>query len=157
MNVDQQIQVLIDQAPHYGVTSAEVQIIAPALKAIAEQLKHPAYYILQTPEQGWIMTTLTHSTQKDKTRNVVYAFPTLRDVQAASRAQDAPNVVALPIPAAHILFQMLAMKPVDSIVFFETPGDLRVGTEINRDIFMQLMHVHLQKSQSKSSIPPDIA
>lgn len=156
MNIDQQLQVLIHDAPKYGVTSAEVQAIAPALKGIAEQLKHPQYYVLQTDEQGWLMTTLAQSTQSNVTKNVVYVFPTLKDVMTSSYAQLDPQVAALPIPVTHILFQMLAMKPIDSIVFFETPGDLRFGTEIGREALMQLIQLHLQQFRSQP-LPPDIA
>lgn len=157
MDLNQQIQVLIDEAPHYGVASTEVEAIAPALKAIAAQLKHPQYYVLQTPDQGWLMTTIANNTEPELTKNVIYGFPTLKDVTASTHAQEDPRVIALPIPIAHILFQMLAMKPVDSIVFFETPGNLQVGTEITRENLMALIQIHLQKFQSESRLPPDIA
>ena len=157
MNVDQQIQVLIEQAPQYGANPADIMTIAPALKAIASRLKHPQYFILQTFEQSWLMTTLTHRTQSNLKKNVVYAFPTLKDAGSSPQAPADPQIVALPIPTVHILFQMLAMKPVDSIVFFETPGDLQSGTEITRQNLQDTIRSIVQQNRHRSSLPPDIA
>ncbi|NJR58888.1 MAG: hypothetical protein HC769_08525 [Cyanobacteria bacterium CRU_2_1] len=157
-NHDQQIQVLIDQAPQYGANPADVQAIAPGLKAIASRLKHPQYFILQTLEQNWLMTTLANRTQSNLTKNAVYAFPTFEDASAHYQGSNDQQMVALPIPAIHILFQMLAMKPVDSIVFFETPGDLQSGTEISRQNLFDTIRFHVQKNRSSQpNLPSDIA
>jgi len=155
MKPDQQIQKLIEQASQYGANPADVQTIAPALLAIVERLKHPQYFVLQTLEQNWLMTTLTHRTRSDLTKNVVYAFPTLKDAAASPQAPNDPQVVALPIPVVFILFQMLAMKPVDSIVFFETPGDRQSGTEISRQDLQNSIRLYVQRQTTK--LPPDIA
>lgn len=157
MTPDQQIQMLIEQAPQYGANPSDIQAIAPALVAIANRLKHPQYFILQTLEQNWLMTTLSHRTQSSLTKNVVYAFPTLKDAAASPHAPTDPQIVALPLPVIHILFQMLAMKPVDSIVFFETPGNLQAGTEITRQNLHDLIRAHLQQKRKKPNLPPDIA
>lgn len=157
MNADQQIQVLIEQAPQYGANPADIMTIAPALKAIANRLKHPQYFILQTFEQNWLMTTLTHRTQPNLKKNVVYAFPTLKDAGSSPQAPTDPQIIALPIPTIHILFQMLAMKPVDSIVFFETPGNFQAGTEITRQNLQDTIRITVQHQRQKSNLPPDIA
>jgi hypothetical protein len=156
MKPDQQIQKLIEQASQYGANSADVETIAPALMAITSRLKHPQYFVLQTLEQNWLMTTLTHRTQPDLTKNVVYAFPTLKDAAASPQAPNDPQVVALPIPVTFILFQMLAMKPVDSIVFFETPGDQLSGVEISRQNLHDTIRLYVRQQQ-QSKLPPDIA
>lgn len=156
MKPDQQIQKLIEQASQYGANPADVNTIAPALLAITSRLKHPQYFVLQTLEQNWLMTTLTHRTRSDLTKNVVYAFPTLKDAAASPQAPNDPQVVALPIPVTFILFQMLAMKPVDSIVFFETPGDQKSGVEISRQNLQDTIRLYVQQQQ-KSKLPPDIA
>lgn len=157
MNVDQQIQILIEQAPMYGAKTDDVKIIAPALKALAQRLKHPQYFVLQTLGQNWLMTTLAHRNQKKVQKNVVYAFPTLKDAVDNSQAPDDPQIVALPVPIIQILFQMLAMKPVDSIVFFETPGDLHAGTEITRQSVNDAIRSYVQLQRHRSQLPPDIA
>jgi hypothetical protein len=157
MNADQQIQVLINQAPQYGVTSAEVEAIAPVLKALAQQLRHPQYYIPQTAEQGWLMTTLTHRTQPELSKNVVYAFSSLKSVSASSHVPKDPGIMALPLPTTHILFQMLAIKPLDSIVFFETSDNLQSGTEISRKNLQDSIHQLVEMRRSPSKYPSDIA
>lgn len=157
MNIDQQLQQLIDEAPNYGVSTAEVRAIAPAFKAIAGQLKHPQYYILQTLEQNWLVTTLNHRTQPDVTLNVVHAFPTLKDATASASPLNDPQILALPVPVIFILFQMLAMNPVNSIIFFETPGNFETGVEISRPLLEEIIRLQVQGAQSGSQIPPDIA
>ncbi|PSB20796.1 hypothetical protein C7B61_01485 [filamentous cyanobacterium CCP1] len=158
MNVEQQIQFLIEQAPQYGANPKDISTIAPALTAIAKRLKHPQYFVLQTLEQNWLMTTLSHRTQPGMTKNVVYAFPTLKDAAASPQApSNDPQVVALPLPVIQILFQMLAMKPVDSIVFFETPGNLKSGTEVTRQNLQDMIRTVVQQQRQKPNLPPDIA
>lgn len=156
MNLDEQIQALVDHAPKDGSTPAAIEAIAPALKLIAGQLKHPQYYILQTLEQNWVMTTLSHRTQPTVSKNVIYAFPTLKDASVGPYAKD-PQVIAIPVPITHILFQMVAMQTVDSIVFFEIPGNSNAGTEVTRQDLQNLIQLHLQKDKGMSSVPPDIA
>ncbi|NJR65815.1 MAG: hypothetical protein HC772_11595 [Leptolyngbyaceae cyanobacterium CRU_2_3] len=157
MNVDQQIQVLIDQAPRYGVTGAEVEAIAPVLKALAQQLQHPQYYIPQTTERGWVMTTLTHRTHPELSKNAVYAFSNLQSVLDSPHIPKDPGIVALPMPTTHILFQMLAIKPLDSVIFFETSNNLQSGTEISRKDLQDSIYQLLKTQRSASNLPSDIA
>lgn len=157
MDLDAQIQTLITDAPQDGMTPDAIVAIAPALKAIAGQLKHEQYYILQTLEQGWVMTTLSNRQQPDTRKNIVYAFPTLNDVTSGPHSINDPQVMALPVPVTHILFQMLAMKPIDSIIFFEVPGNLNQGVEVRRDEIHKLIQIHLQQAQNQKQVPPDIA
>lgn len=156
MTLDQQLQVLIDHAPQDGTTPDVVKVIAPALKMIAEQLKHSQYYVLQTLDQHWVMTTLSHRTQPDMQKKVVYGFPTLKDVALAPESLKDPQLVALPVPVTHILFQMMAMKTIDSLVFFDTPGDAQGGTEVRREDLEHLVQLHLQQARAAAP-PPDIA
>ena len=156
MDLDQQIQDLIQQAPQDGATPAAVEAIAPALKQIAGQLKHPQYYILQTLEQRWAMTALNHRSEPTRQKNVVYAYADLKDAQASPIAKD-PQIMAFPVLVTHILFQMVAMTTVDSIVFFETSGNLHAGTEVTRVNVQELVQLYLKAAQGVSSLPPDIA
>jgi hypothetical protein len=155
-DLDQQIQVLIEQAPQDGTTPAAMQTIAPAIKAIAQQLKHPQYYILQTLEQNWVMTTLNNRNQPEMAKNVIYAFSALKDVSKSPHPLSDPQLVALPIPVTHILFQLIAIKAVDSIVFFETPGNTNAGTEVSREELQNMIRLYLQNLR-ESSVPPNIA
>ena len=160
MDLDEQIQVLIDNAPQDGITPRLVAAIAPGLKLLAGSLRHSQYYILQSLEQDWVLTTLSNRANPDVEKRVIYAFPTLKDVAGVSAAELDPQVIAVPIPVTHILFQMLALETVDSIVFFERPG-VTTGVEIRREDLQNLIH-HLKQNPSApsapaSQLPPDIA
>lgn len=156
MDLNQQIQDLIDNAPQDGTTPDAVKAIAPALQFVAQQLKHPQYYILQTLDGRWVMTALNHRTQANTQKNVIYAFSDLKDAAASLYAKD-PQVMAMPIPVTHALFQMVAMNTLDSIIFFEAPGNANVGTEVTRENLQSLIQLHLQQAQAGASLPPDIA
>lgn len=157
MDLDSQIQALVDDAPRAGVAPSAITAIAPVLTTIAQQLKHEQYYILQNLEQGWVMTTLNNRQQGDVQKNIIYAFPTLADVALGPHPVKDPQVMALPVPVTHILFQMLAMKPVTSVIFFDTPGNVRRGVEVKRDEIQKLVQLSLQQAGPAAAVPPDIA
>lgn len=165
--LDRQLQVLIDEAPQDGQTPQIITAIAPALKIIASQLSHPAYYIMQTPDgrQGWrwVVTTLSHRTQPNLQKQVIYAFASEEDAQTGSWFSPETQALALPVPVAHILFQMIAINGVDSLVFFDTPGDLSQGIEVSREKIQLCIQAELKKTLGNSSkfpppqIPHDLA
>ncbi|MGA9377809.1 MAG: hypothetical protein WBV73_03315, partial [Phormidium sp.] len=103
MDLDQQIQVLIDSAPTDGRIPQAMQAIAPALKLVASQLEHSQYYVLQTLDEAWVLTTFSNPEQPQETKQILYAFPTLQDVTTL----EDPEVMAIPVPVTHILFQMV--------------------------------------------------
>jgi len=156
MDIDQQVKALIENAPQDGSTPTAIEAIAPALKIIAAKLKHSQYYVLQNLDQQWVMTTLNHRSDAALSKNVIYAFPTLKDVAQGPFALNYPQLLALPVPVINILFQMMAMKPVDSVVFFESSGDAKNGIEVNRKDLQGLVQVYLQKGQTVG-IPPNLA
>lgn len=157
MDLNQQIQVLIDNAPQDGTTPQVIRAIAPALKSLAGQLQHPQYYLLQSANQSWVITTLSHRTQPTLEKTVIYAYSTLKDAAAGPFATKDPQVIAGAIPVTHILFQMVAMQPIDSIVFFETAGDLANGKEISRESLHHLIEGYLRQYQAELRLPPNIA
>jgi hypothetical protein len=162
MDSDKQIQLLINNAPQDGVTPRVVAAIAPVLKLLAGQLRHSQYYILQSLDQSWVLTTLSNRTNPDVEKRVIYAFPTLQDISGVSAAELDPQVIAVPVPVTHILFQLVALETVDSIVFLETPGDLTTGIEVRREDLQNLIQVQLKQTPSApitspSQLPPDIA
>ena len=161
MDLEQQIQVLIDNAPLDGVTPKAVEAIAPVLKFLASQLKHLEYQVFQTLDQGWVLTTLSNRAQPEVEKNVIYAFATLKDA-ADFQSVSHPQILATAVPVTHILFQMLAIDTVTSTVFFDTPGNLAAGIEVRRDDLQQLIQTQLQQIGSAprsypSNLPPDIA
>lgn len=162
MDLDEQIQSLIDLAPQDDITPQVVAAIAPVLKMLAGQLHHSQYYILQNFDQDWVLTTLSNRANPSAEKRVIYAFPSLQDVPAVAAAGLDPQVIAVPIPVTHILFQLVALETVDSTVFFETPGDLTTGIEVRREDLQNLIQVQLKQNpsapiSSPSQLPPDIA
>jgi hypothetical protein len=154
MDLDQQIQALIEKAPRDGSTPQILQAIAPALVLIAQQLQHLEYSILQAVDQSWAIVVLSNLKEPGREKKVIYAWTSLKDAsQAAAAAGDRLRPVLLPV--THILFQMIALEGLDSIVFFESPGNQEVGTEIPREQVQNLINVYLQ--QYRSGPPPDIA
>ncbi len=158
MELDVQIDLLVRSAKDNGLSPLAITTIAPVLLAIAGQLRHGQYYVLQTLEQGWVMTTLTHRNQLDSQKNVVYAYSTLKDAAEGQVANLDPRVMALPVPVVHILFQLLAMKPVDSLIFCETPGQNGQKLEVRRQDLESLVQSQLQESPlGRGTLPPDLA
>ena len=154
MDLDQQIQALIEKAPRDGSTPQILEAIAPALVLIAQQLQHLEYSILQAVDQSWAIVVLSNLKEPGREKRVIYAWTSLKDAsQAAAAAGDRLRPVLLPV--THILFQMIALEGLDSIVFFESPGNQEVGTEIPREQVQNLISVYLQ--QYRSAPPPDIA
>ncbi|NJR39352.1 MAG: hypothetical protein HC781_11710 [Leptolyngbyaceae cyanobacterium CSU_1_4] len=155
MDINQQIQMLVQQAPQYGASAREVEAIAPALITVADRLKHPEYYVLQTLDQNWVMTVLHHPNESEVTKNVLSVFPTLEDAKTNANEFDNAHVIAVPVPVIHILFQMLAMEPLNSTIFFEQPREFNTGVEVTRTDLLELVQISLQTVRSRT--PTDIA
>ena len=157
MELDAQVDLLVRNAQDNGLSPVAITTIAPVLLAVAGQLRHGQYYVLQTLERGWVMTTLTHRNQPDSQKNVVYAYPSLKDATENQATNLDPQVMALPVPVVHILFQLLAMKPVDSLIFCETAGQNGQRLEVRRQDLEFLVQSRLQEPGTGTVIPPDLA
>jgi hypothetical protein len=160
MSLDEQIQVLIQEAPQDGTTPQLVSAIVPVLRLFAEQLRHPEYYVLQTLEQNWVLTVVQNQAQPDIQKTILYAFSSLQDVMIANPgASRDPGLMALPVPVIQILFQLNGMEEVDSVVFLELPGDLNQGIEIQRQQLQVAVQQQLEQAVQPniSVIPPNIA
>lgn len=164
MNLEQQMQALIDNAPQDGQTPMIMEAIAPVLKHFADRLQHSQYYILQSPHQSWLVTTLSNRNQPELEKNVIYAFTTPQDslsFQPHSQPQTQSQNPALAIPVLQILFQMFALTMVDSVIFFEVPGNTVNGTEVRRqdlataiqDQLRQIRTIH--KKNPSPNTPPN--
>lgn len=154
MNLDRQIQSLIDDAPDDGITPRIVKAIAPGLKQLATKLRHQQYYIVQSLDGDWVVTTISDHQKLKIEQRVIYAFPTLQDIPKNTADS---QLIAVPIPVTHILFQLLALETVDSIIFLEIPGDANTGYEIKRADMQKLVQVQLKPKSPFNQIPPDIA
>jgi hypothetical protein len=162
MNLDQQIEILVKNAPQDGVTPTVIaEAIAPVLKIFAQQLKHLEYYILQTFQKNWVVTTLQNKATPNMEKKVIYAFTTLQDAKAFQGTAD-PNIIATSMPVTHIIFQLFAMKQVDSLVLMEQAGNLTMGAEVHQQDLQQAIQSQLQKftqaqAQKSTNIPPNFA
>jgi hypothetical protein len=161
MNLVDQIQTLIDDAPQDGTTPELVRAIAPILTSLAERLRHLRYYLVQTLQHDWAILTIQTEAEPNTEpteKTVVYAFPTLKDTMAGPFPTNDPGLISLPLPVTHILFQLVAMEGIDSIIFFETPGNVEIGIEIQRQEVMAWVQQQLQPPVALTpDIPADFA
>jgi hypothetical protein len=153
MDKDAQIRLLIDNAPLDGVTPQLIAAIAPILNAFASKLKHTQYYILQDMDEHWVLTTLSNRANPELSKRVIYAYPTLQDVTTNVGVGSDPQLVAAKIPVIDVLFQLVALEPVDSIVFFETPGTTNNTFEVQRSHFLALIQQVLQQNGDSAEHP----
>jgi hypothetical protein len=131
--------------------------IAPVLIAIAQKLNHYQYFILQNSEQDWVLTTLSNRANPGIEKQVIYAFPTIQDVSLISDDGRDPHLLPTLMDVTQILFQLVALKPVHSIVFIETPGNITNTVEVRRSQLERLIQQRLQEFKGKKIIPPNIA
>lgn len=152
MDIDQQLQTLIDQAPQDGVTPAVIKnAVNPVLKEFTAELKYSEYFVYQSIEGNWLLTTLSNRQNPDREKKVIYAFSRLDDAkQFQGNGADA-QLTAQPMPTTHILFQLFALKRLDSIIFMETPGNLNRGTEIHRQELQSAIQKQLSQYQNQTA------
>lgn len=152
MNLDKQLQILIDEAPQYGISPIVIQkAIAPVLQLFAQQLQHLEYYILQNLDENWILTTIANSKRQQK--KVIYAFTNVKDAATFQTNAD-PNIIAGSVPVTHLLFRLFSLQQVDSIIFLNDSSNLNTGIEVRRDRLSDLIQ---QQLASLTQAPPDFA
>lgn len=154
MDLDQQLQQLVDQAPQDGVTAQLVAAIAPVLRQVASQLHHLTYYLLESADGQWVTTTLSHRQRPELEKTVIYVFSTPENAQASATSYQMPGLSVRAIPVIALLFQSVALvEAIDSLIVFEEPTvdaiELAVG-ELNRLIQEQLS-VYQQRT-----VPPEL-
>jgi hypothetical protein len=158
MNLDRQIQSLIDGAPDPD-SRASVLAIAPILQQVAATLPQTEYYICQSPQGEWAITSLQHRQQPQLEIKVIYAFTQVRDIYLFAQGKPA-NQVTVKIPVIQLLFDLLAFPEIDRIVFLNDSANLDRGQDISRqnleDSIVKEMQQREIPSQSKSSFPPDV-
>ena len=162
MDVEAEIKQIIDNAPKYGVPALVMeQAVVPVLRLFAQKLQHQEYQVIQTLDGDWVLTTLESRLEPEKQTTVVYAFATLKDAATFPGAKD-PKLMAMPLSAIQILFQLFAIDRLDSIIFLETPGDLSTGKQIDRSdlqnsIQAQLQELERSNAPASKNIPPNLA
>lgn len=155
MNLEQQLQILIDQAPQDGVTPEVIaKAVNPVLKNFATQLKHNAYFAYQSSQGNWLLTTLSNRRDPRLEKKVIYAFNTLADAKLFEQKEGDrpdPELTAQLVPVTHILFQLFALQKLDSLVFFETAGNLSNGIEVHRQDIQTAIQKNLVKFKQEKS------
>lgn len=158
MNLDRQIQSLIDGAPDVE-SRMSVMAIAPILQQVAATLPYPEYYICQSPQGEWAITTLRHRQQPDLEIQAIYAFKRVEDIRIVD--PEALTIgVAVKMPIVQILFDLIAFAQIDRVIFFNDSQQLKRGQEISRGDLETAIVWELQQSanpaQPNSILPPDI-
>ena len=155
MNIDQQLQDLIEGAPPEADLKQAIRTVSPVIQAIAKQLQHAEYYILQSVNQQWLQATVAHKDSPTQPKKVVYAYPSLAAASSDKLAKSNPGLMALPIPVARLLFQLPSIDPIDSLIFLETDSRDQ-AIEVRRTDLKTLFQNQLAQDM-KPQIPPDIA
>jgi len=153
MTLEQQLQVIINDAANHGVPTVVVEkAIAPVLRSFAEQLQKTEYYVLQNLENDWILTTITNP-QLQQDKRVIYAFTSVRDA-ANFQQNNSPDLIATPIAIAQLLFRLLSLQQVDSIIVMDNSQNLNRGVEIERQSLSQSVERQIELLRK---VPPNIA
>jgi hypothetical protein len=153
MELEQQLATIINEAADYNVSPVIIeQAIAPVIKLFAGQLQYLEYYVLQNIELDWVLTTISNP-QIQQEKQVIYAFVSIQDAAIFQRKIN-PDLIAMPIPIAQLLFRLFSLEQVDSIIFLENSQNLNQGVEVKRS---NLVHLIKQQLQQLNSPPPDIA
>jgi hypothetical protein len=142
MDLQDQIQALIENAPPDEATQEGVQAVANALSEVAQGLGHPEYYVLQNFQQQWQVTTLQHRTQDTLQKTVLYAYAHLADATQAGQSED---LIAFPVPIVQLLFQFFSFDNVDSFLFLDNLHDPDQIREIKRQDLQALVHAFLEE------------
>lgn len=145
LNLNQQIAQLVEEGPQYGVPLIVMkQAIAPLLQELAKDLNNLEYFICQNSQQDWLITTIQHRSQPELEKKVIYAFADQVDAIEMQKIFT-EKVSIISVPVAELIFQLFALKPVDSIIFMDAPGDLAKGKEIAKKTLFDLFQVKLQQ------------
>jgi hypothetical protein len=135
MNLDQQIQALLQDAPDDPEMRQITRIFIPVLKSLAAKRHHLQYYVLQTESGEWLRLSLINRTQSNREKTVVYAFSTVEDAKMSVEPGQDPRCSPVPVAVIDLLFKFFAFNLGDSLVFFEKPGDRIKGLELPRSEF----------------------
>ncbi len=154
MDLDQQIADLIRNAPPDGTTLRAADLVAPVLKALAQRLGHLEYFLVQSLDGHWLVTTLSNRNQPEQEKTVVYAYPSLQAATISSQGLNSAQLCAQPLGVIAILFQLLALEGVDALVFFDRPDPLSQGTEIRRIDLQHLVQLQLEQRTGQKGFGP---
>ena len=86
MKLKAQLHILSREAVNYGLAPVVMEeAVNPVLAAMARQLKHLQYYVVQNSQGDWLLTTLAHRRQPQQEKRVIYAFATEKMALSAQK------------------------------------------------------------------------
>lgn len=145
LTLNQQIDQLVQEGPQYGIPLTIMQqAVAPTLLDLAKDLNNLAYFICQNPQENWLITTIQHRSKPELEKKVIYAFAEEVDAIEMQKIFE-EKVSIISVPVAELIFQLFALKPVDSIIFMDAPGNLVQGKEIAKQKLFDLFQTKLQQ------------
>ncbi|MBD2393713.1 hypothetical protein VKI21_14880 [Cyanobacterium aponinum UTEX 3222] len=159
MNLDQQLQNLIQEAPNYGVPAVIMENgVIPIINAFAQQLGHQEYYLRQTLDNNLVLTILGSDQHPELEKKVIYAFPSVQSAaQFPDSKIDSPDIVAQQVPVSQILFQMFTMKGVDSVIFVDEPNQYQQSKEVYCDKLQSAIRQNLSNLINSATSPNRLA
>lgn len=152
MNLDQQIKNLTKDAPNDPEMRQITETFVPVLRRLAGKFRYLEYYVLQTPDQGWVSFTLNHRTQSHVEKTAIYAFPSPNHVATVLPDTDLSGLSIVPIGIVDLLFQFYALNLGESLVLFDTSENTEKAVELGRSEFEYLL-----RESVDPPLPPDIA
>ena len=73
MNLNEQVQILCQEAPNHGVPLRVMEkAIAPVLIELAQSLQQSSYFVWQTRDRAWQTTTLSRRNYPTQRKTVVH-------------------------------------------------------------------------------------
>jgi hypothetical protein len=142
MDLQTQIQALIEDAPADQATHEGMQVVATVLGELAQGLGHTEYYVLQSLQQQWQITTLQHRSQEALQKTVLYAYGSLADATRAGRSED---LMAVPVQVVPLLFQFFSFEEVDSLLFLDEANNPEQMRELKRQDLQALVQAYLEQ------------
>jgi hypothetical protein len=141
MDIQAQVQTLIDEAPSDAAAQEGIRIVAVILGEVAQTFKHPQYYVLQSFQQQWQVTTLQHHAQ-DVQKTVLYAYGHLADATRVGRSED---LIAVPVPIVQLLFHFFSFNEVESLLVVDEANQLEQIQELKRQDLQTIVENALQQ------------
>lgn len=146
--LDRQVRRLIDGAQQHQVSNEVMQIVTNILRAIAEQLDQPIYTILTAKNGAWLTVTLSNRNFPELEKQVVYAYPSYDVATIEARKLLELEPICQEMGVIDLLFQLLALKEIDSLIFFDQSRSGQQGKEISRQEIQNLCQRQLKPPPS---------
>lgn len=144
--LDRQVTLLVESTPDEETASA-VRLIASVLKAIAKNLRHTVYFVIQDIDGGWLLTPLSNHDNPEVEKTTIYAYCDRTPANIDRLRLNDQNLECGEFNVIDMLFRLIGMKQVDSIVFFDRATDTQNGIEIGRADIEELCEKQIKRAQ----------